>query len=147
MKQLQLCFEDVSAGDESPELVVDNVTRTMIVRYAGASGDFNPIHHDETFARNAGVPTVFAMGMMSAGFVSHVVQDWLGLANITKYGVRFKERVWPGDSLRCQGKVMEKNDSANTVRVELTMVNQHGRPVIMAEAVAVLPRRYSLTAN
>jgi acyl dehydratase len=141
MVPLKLSFEDVMEGDESPELTINGITRTMIVRYAGASGDFNPIHHDETFAKEANVPSVFAMGMMNAGFVAHLVQDWLGIENITKYSVKFKERVWPGDSLTCRGKVISKDDASGTIKVELNMVNQHERPTIQATAIARLPKR------
>ncbi|MBX6378240.1 MAG: MaoC family dehydratase N-terminal domain-containing protein [Clostridia bacterium] len=138
---MRLYIEDVHEGDESPELVVENVTRTQIVRYAGASGDFNPIHHDETFAQAAGQPTVFAMGMMQAGFVAHLVQDWFGLANVRRFGVRFAERVWPGDTLRCRGRIVRVDAATRTVEAELTMTNQHGRTVITANASAQLPSR------
>lgn len=141
MVPLKLYFEDVSIGDKSPVLTVDEVTRTTIVRFAGASGDFNPIHHDENFAKNANLPSIFAIGMMNAGFVSHLVQDWLGVENIKKYSVKFRERVWPGDSLTCKGKVIDKNLETQTVEVELTMVNQLDKVVIQATAIAKLPSR------
>jgi len=141
MKPLKLYFEDLNEGDLSPELIIDEVTRTMIVKYAGASGDFNPIHHDEVFAKEANLPTIFAMGMMNAGFVAHLVQDWLGVENITKYSVKFRERVWPGDQLKCVGKVLSKDEASKTVQVALTMVNQHNRPTIEAAATAKLPVR------
>lgn len=141
MEPLRLCFEDVSVGDESPVLRIDEVTRTMIVRYAGASGDFNPIHHDEEFAKNAGNPTVFAMGMMNAGFLSHLLQDWMGLPNIKKFGVKFKERVWPGDSLTFRGKVVSKDELEKNLKVELHLINQNGKVTIQANATVQLPSR------
>ena len=76
-----LSFATVKEGDEVPAFVVPNLTRTDLVRYAGASGDFNPIHHDQTFAEAAGNPTVFAHGMLNAGFVSKCVSDFVGSAH------------------------------------------------------------------
>lgn len=75
------------------------ITRTDIVRFAGAGGDFNPVHHDEEFARAAGFPSVFAMGMLTAGLLGDFVASWLGLANVGRFAVRFASPVWPGDTL------------------------------------------------
>jgi acyl dehydratase len=81
------------------ERTTDAVTRTQIVRFAGAAGDFNPMHHDEPFAQSAGQPSVFAMGQLTAAILGSAVADWLGAANVRGYGVRFKDKVWPGDAL------------------------------------------------
>src|SRR5262245_47114530 len=108
MARKKLYFEDVQEGDELPSFTVANVTRTDFVKYAGSSGDFNPIHHDQTFAETSGNPTVFAMGMMSAGILSRLVADYAGLNNLRKYKVRFATREWPGDSVTCKGKVTKK---------------------------------------
>lgn len=75
------------------------VTRTDIVRYAGAGGDFNPIHHDEVFAREAGYPTVFAMGLYTAGLAGAALAEAVGPLHLRKYGVRYVGQVWPGDTL------------------------------------------------
>jgi acyl dehydratase len=75
------------------------VTRTQIVRFAGAAGDFNPMHHDEPFAQAAGQPSVFAMGQLTAAIVGSAIAGWLGRENVTAYGVRFKDKVLPGDRL------------------------------------------------
>lgn len=141
MNPMKLYFEDVSVGDASPEIHVGEITRTMIVRYAGASGDFNPIHHDEVFATEAGLPSIFAMGMMNAGFVAHLLQDWMGLGNVRKYSVKFKERVWPGDQLKGKGTVVSKAQPGNMVKVELTLVNQHDKVALQADALVALPSR------
>ncbi|MHB8692938.1 MAG: MaoC/PaaZ C-terminal domain-containing protein [Solirubrobacteraceae bacterium] len=84
---------------QSYELVTPAVTRTQIVRFAGAAGDFNPMHHDEPFARAAGQPSVFAMGQLTAAILGDAVASWFGAANVAGYGVRFKDKVWPGDAL------------------------------------------------
>src|SRR5580765_460726 len=101
-------WEDVKEGDRLPEVRVANLTRTDFVKYAGSSGDFNPIHHDQTFAEASGNPTVFAMGMMNAGILSRLVSEYAGIENVRKYRVRFATRVWPGDSVTCKGKVIKK---------------------------------------
>jgi acyl dehydratase len=81
------------------ERVSDPVTRTQIVRFAGAAGDFNPMHHDEQFARDAGQASVFAMGQLSAAILADAVAGWFGNGNVAGYGVRFRDKVWPGDRL------------------------------------------------
>jgi acyl dehydratase len=75
------------------------ITRTQIVRFAGAAGDFNPMHHDEPFARAAGQRSVFAMGQLTAAIVAQAVADWFGADNVASYGVRFRDKVWPDDRL------------------------------------------------
>lgn len=79
------------------------ITRTDLVRYAGASGDFNPLHHDHAFATDAGLPDVMAHGMLSAGLLGSALTRWFGPGNVRHYAVRFKSPVWPGDVLtaRC----------------------------------------------
>src|SRR5438094_8243753 len=101
-------WEGVKEGDALPEVRVEKLTRTDFVKYAGSSGDFNPIHHDQTFAEASGNPTVFAMGMMNAGVLSRLVAEYVGIENLRKYRVRFATRVWPGDSVTCKGKVTKK---------------------------------------
>ena len=84
----------------SPEPIsVGPITRTDIVKFAGAGGDFNPVHHDEEFAHRAGYPSVFAMGMFTAGLLGDYVASWLGIENIERFAVRFLSPVWPGDQL------------------------------------------------
>lgn len=80
---------------------VGPVTRTDFVRYQGASGDMNPIHHDEEFARASGFDSPFAVGMYQAGLLGTFATDWLGAQNVRTFRVRFKEQVWPGDTLTC----------------------------------------------
>src|SRR5512144_1832335 len=108
MGQQRLRFAEIHVGDIVPPFVVENITRTDIVKYAGASGDFNPIHHDETFAKSAGYPSVFAHGMLSAGLLSKCLTDYVGRANLRVYRVSFRSQVWPGDTLTCTGKVTRK---------------------------------------
>src|SRR5258708_20223121 len=95
-------FEDVKEGDATPPFVVENLSRTDLVKYAGASGDFNPIHHDEGFARSAGNPTVFGHGMLTAGFVARCITAFVGFENVPRYKVPFAPPACPAASITSQ---------------------------------------------
>jgi acyl dehydratase len=102
----QMTLEGVSPGMELGEVVYGPLQRADIVRYAGASGDFNPIHVDEGYARSTGAPTVFAMGMLPAGYLAHALSDWFGgPQHLRRFKVRFTTRVWPGDEIVCSGRI------------------------------------------
>lgn len=125
----------LKVGDTHEAVVIENVNRTHIVKYAGASGDFNPLHHDEKAAQAmAGYPSVFAHGMLSMGLTGRMLTDWLGPTALKKYGVRFTKQVWPGDTLTAKGEVTAVNDGLATIRVVTT--NQNGESVVEGEAVA-----------
>lgn len=143
MARQKLYFEDVKEGDELPSFTVENLTRTDFVKYAGASGDFNPIHHDQTFAEASGNPTVFAMGMLNAGILSRLVADYAGLENLRRYRVRFATRVWPGDSVTCKGRVTRKavENGENIIEGEVVALNQKGEVAIQGSFRAALPAR------
>jgi acyl dehydratase len=143
MTRKKLYFEDVKEGDELPSFTVENLTRTDFVKYAGSSGDFNPIHHDQTFAEASGNPTVFAMGMMNAGILSRLVADYAGIENLRRYKVRFATRVWPGDSVTCRGKVTKKalENGEKIIEGEVQALNQKGEVAIQGNFRAALPSR------
>ena len=143
MARKKLYFEDVQEGDELPSFTVANLTRTDFVKYAGSSGDFNPIHHDQTFAEASGNPTVFAMGMMNAGILSRLVAEYAGIENLRKYRVRFATRVWPGDSVTCKGKVTKKavENGEKVIEGEIAALNQKGEVAIQGSFRAALPSR------
>jgi acyl dehydratase len=136
-------FEDVKVGDEIPAFVVAGLTRTDLVRYAGASGDFNPIHHDEEFARAAGNPTVFGHGMLTAGFVAKCVTAFVGVEGLRRYKVRFATRVWPGDTITCKGTVTRTYEADGEGRIdgEVVALNQKGEAAVTGTFTAALPRR------
>ncbi len=131
----------VAAGDSGPPFAVGPITRTDIVRYAGAAGDFNPIHHDEPFALSAGLPSVMAHGMLSAGILASFVTRWFGAGAVRRYKVRFRERVWPGDVLQAEGRVLRVFESADERRaeLELTLRRQDGQPVVTGTAEVACP--------
>jgi acyl dehydratase len=101
-----MTMDGVTPGMDLGDVVFGPIRRVDIVRYAGASGDFNPIHTDEDYARGSGAPAVFAMGMLPAGYLAHAVSDWFGGPHyLRRFKVRFTTRVWPGDELVCAGRV------------------------------------------
>ncbi|MGH9138529.1 MAG: MaoC/PaaZ C-terminal domain-containing protein [Acidimicrobiales bacterium] len=126
----------VSVGDTAEPRTFGPITRTDIVRYAGASGDFNPIHHDEEFARSAGFPTVFSIGMFQAALLATFATDWLGAENVRRFTVRFREQVWPGDELTCTGTVAAVD--GEFVDVDLACTRQTGGVAIAGSARFVL---------
>ena len=136
-------FESVSEGQALPPFVVEKLTRTDLVRYAGASGDFNPIHHDEEFAKLAGNPTVFGHGMLTAGFVAKCLTDAVGAENLRRYKVRFATRVWPGDTITCAGRVVRKYEADGERRIdgEVTATTQRGETAVTGTFTAALPSR------
>ena len=136
-------WEDVKEGDRLPEIRVDKLTRTDFVKYAGASGDFNPIHHDQTFAEASGNPTVFAMGMLNASILSRVITAYAGRPSVRRYKVRFATRAWPGDDVICRGRVTKKvvAGAEKLVEGELEAVNQKGETLISGSFALALPSR------
>jgi acyl dehydratase len=129
-------------GAEAPPREFGPLTRQMFVRYAGASGDLNPMHYDDELARSAGYPSVFAQGMFSAALLAGFATDWLGAANVRRFGVRFREQVWPGDVLTCLGAVTEVSEEgdADRLTVELTATRQTGGVAITGTAQFLVPR-------
>jgi acyl dehydratase len=127
---------EVSSIPTAAERVVGPITRTDIVRYAGASGDFNPVHHDEEFARAAGMPSVFSIGMHTAGLLGQYLADWVGLSNVRRFSVRFTGQVWPGDVLTLRGTVSATNDveGEQLADLELTAARQTGDVVVKGRA-------------
>jgi acyl dehydratase len=137
MGERKLRYDDVNVGDEGPS-IDHTLTRTDLVMYAGASGDFNPMHHDEVAAQGAGLPSVFGHGMFSAGLLATAVTNYVGIGNLTSYRVRFTKQTWPGERLRTAVAVTEKRPG-NEIVLECTLVNENGEAKIQGEAVAVLP--------
>ena len=113
-------FESIKEGDEY-EFVKEDFTRTDFVRYAGGGGDFNPIHHDQTFAEAAGLPTVFGMGMLTAGILSRIPVEWFGATSLKSYGVRFQSRIWPGDTVTFKGVVEKVYDEGGVKHADLAL--------------------------
>src|SRR6202161_666008 len=97
---MALSAAKLKVGDTHTERLVEDLKRTQIVQYAGASGDYNPLHTDEIYATKvAGFPTVFAHGMLTMGLTAPLVTDWVGDGRLLSLGSRFERQVWPGDTL------------------------------------------------
>lgn len=132
---------DVAVGDEGPTLVVEDVERIDFAKYAGASGDFNPLHVVEPYAKEAGNPSVFGHGMLTAGYASRMVTDWFGLANLRRFKTRFTAKLWPGDTVTVTGEIVDKYESDGNVCVdaEFAATNQDDETLVTGEAMAIVP--------
>jgi len=135
-------FDEVKEGDTGPE-VRHQLTRTDLVMYAGASGDFNPMHTDEVKAKEAGLPSVFGHGMFSAGLLATAVTDFVGVGNVRKYNVRFVKQTWPGETLISKTTITSKRseDGKNLVDLTCELANENGEVKVAGEATAELPTR------
>ena len=111
----------LEVGVKAPPFTDAPLTRTDFVRYQGASGDMNPIHHDDEFARAAGFPSVFAVGMLQAGVLATYVTDWLGAAQVRRFKVQFREQAWPGDVLTYQAEVVGRREEGGEQLVDLEL--------------------------
>jgi acyl dehydratase len=137
-----LYFEDIGEGDEAPvrTLVLD---RTDLVVYAGASGDYNPMHHDEVKAKQAGQPSVFGHGMFSMGFLGSAITDYVGIGHVRRFQVRFAKQTWPDEKLSTKivvtGKRTEGPD--HLVDLDVRLLNDVGEEKVVGEATAVVSAR------
>ena len=128
-------------GESREEVVVDNLTRTQIVQYAGASGDFNPLHTDDLYAREvAGYGGVFAHGMLGMGLLAKALTSWVGDGRLATFGVRFRAQIWPGDTLTARLSVSALRTEGDVPYADLhvAVVNQDGTEVIVGDAAARL---------
>lgn len=138
---MALKASELNAGDTVTTVLVEDLKRTQIVQYAGASGDYNPVHTDEVFVtKAAGYPTVFAHGMLTMGMTGRALTDLVGDGRLTRYGVRFVNQVWPGDTLTATVEVAEIREEGGQHLADLTVttVNQDGNPVLTGTATARL---------
>lgn len=136
MAARKLYFESVRVGEELSTLVKPPVDRVQLARYAGASGDFNPVHVDETFAKAQGMPSVYAPGMLVMGILGQLLSDWSRGAQLRRYSVRFVKMVWPGDTLTCKGRVSDRwgQEGRYFAEVDLWAENQKGELVMKGQS-------------
>jgi len=132
---MALSASNLKAGDTYTECLVEDLSRTQIVMYAGASGDYNPVHTDEKFTKEvAGYPSVFAHGMLTMGMTGRMITNYVGDGRLTKYGVRCTSQVWPGDTLNSTATVVDVTDGIVNLNIETT--NQDGNVVLSGYAAA-----------
>ncbi|MGH8994472.1 MAG: MaoC/PaaZ C-terminal domain-containing protein [Acidimicrobiales bacterium] len=138
---MALSASSLKVGDSRTEVVAENLSRTQIVQYAGASGDYNPLHSDEVYVTKvAGFPTVFAHGMLTMGLTGRILTDWVGAEALLSYGARFQKQVWPGDTLTATATVeaIEDGQDGKVASFTVSTVNEAGEPVLSATASARL---------
>ena len=138
---MALSASKLKSGDTHTARLVEDLKRTQIVQYAGASGDYNPLHTDEIFTTKvAGYPSVFAHGMLTMGMTGKMLTDYVGDARLTKYGVRFTSQVWPGDTLDSSATLKEiKDEGGQKIGVfDVSTKNQDGVEVVSGYAEARL---------
>jgi len=136
---MALSAAKLKVGDVHKARLVEDLKRTQIVQYAGASGDYNPLHTDEIFTTKvAGYPSVFAHGMLTMGMTGKMLTDYVGDARLTKYGVRFTSQVWPGDTLDSTATLKEiKDEGGKKIAVfDVSTTNQDGVQVLSGYAEA-----------
>ncbi len=130
---------DIAVGDTFEDVLVEDLKRTQLVMYSGTSGDYNPLHTDDPYCRDAaGYPGVFAHGMLTMGMTGRLVTDRFGAENIKKFGVRFTNQVWPGDDLTGKAEVAAIREEGGETLVDLTITttNQKGDVVVKGYATA-----------
>ena len=140
MTATALNYDTIAVGDALPGLETPPISRLTLALYCGASGDHNPIHVDTDFARAAGMPDVFAHGMLSMAWLGRVLTNWVPQQDLLEYSVRFAATAHVGERYSCAGKVVEKLEGAGRrcVRVELSTTNQDGLLKLAGEAVLAI---------
>ena len=136
---MALKASQLRVGDTHSERVCENLSRTQIVQYAGASGDYNPLHSDEVYTvQVGGYKSVFAHGMLSMGLTGKMLTNWVGDARLKKFGVRFTNQVWPGDTLDAKATVtaIREENGEHLVDLALSTTNQDGKEVVAGTAIA-----------
>jgi acyl dehydratase len=138
-------FDDIKVGETIPPLITEPITETHLVRYAGASGDFNPIHTVHQVGEKAGFGGVIAHGMFIMGLAGRAISDWVGVASLRKFGVRFLDVTKPGQIITVTGQVVEKfeADGEHRVRCEIIAADQEGRQKIKGTFIVALPKKAS----
>ena len=134
-------FDTTEIGDQLPAVRPPPVDRTTLALFAGASGDHNPIHIDIDVARRAGMPDVFAQGMLGMAWLGRVLTAWAPQARLRRFDARFQGITHLGHAMQCSGHVIEKleHGGERCVRIALQSVNQFGQSKIVGEALVALP--------
>jgi len=139
----ELYFEDVAVGSEIPSLLKQPTT-CQLVMWAGASGDFNPIHYDKDFARSQGLSGVIVPGQLVTSFLVQLVTDWLGgPGGLRKLSCSYRGMSYPGEAVTARGNVNKKYEESGDHLVEcrLWAENPQGEKTVTATAVVSLPSR------
>jgi acyl dehydratase len=135
-----ISLETINVGDTLPPLVLPPINRTTLGLFAGASGDHNAIHIDTDYARKAGMPDVFAHGMLSMAYLGRLLTQWVDQRQLREFGVRFLGITHLGHQITCTGTVVERyeTDGEQRIKVEVRTTNQYGDTKIVGDAVIAL---------
>jgi len=135
-----ISLETINVGDTLPALVLPPINRTTLGLFAGASGDHNAIHIDTDYARKAGMPDVFAHGMLSMAYLGRLLTQWVDQRQLREFGVRFLGITHLGHQITCTGTVVERfeSDGEQRIKVEVRTTNQYGDTKIVGDAVIAL---------
>jgi acyl dehydratase len=133
-------MSQIEVGTEIPALELPPISRSTLALYAGASGDHNPIHIDSDFAKAAGMPDVFAHGMLSMAYLGRMLTDWQPQAKLRKFGNRFAAITQLQDVITCSGRVVEiiEGDNETLARCEIQAARADGTQTLIGEAVVAL---------
>jgi acyl dehydratase len=134
-------YAAAQAGDELPSIELPPVSRTILALFAGASGDHNPMHIDLDVARRAGLPDVFAQGMLGMAWLARLLTEYAPQTALKRFDVRFLGITHLGHAMRCSGRVVERleHEGEACLRIELHSANQFGQTKIIGEAIVALP--------
>jgi acyl dehydratase len=136
-----IAYDSINVGDTLPPLELPPLTRTTLALYAGASGDHNPMHIDIDFARAAGMPDVFAHGMLSMAWLGRLLTNWAPQRDLREFSVRFSAITHVGERIVCNGRVADKleRDGEQLVRIVMTTTNEKGEVKLTGEAFIAVP--------
>ncbi len=139
---MALYFEDVNIGQDMPELVKGPVQKLQHVIYAGASGDFNPLHTDDDFAKAVGMKDgVITHGMFIMGTIGQAITSWVEKKDLKKFGVRFQGMTRPGNTITVTGKVIDKVMDGNIIICEVQAADESGDIKATGRFTAKLPNK------
>lgn len=130
----------INVGTKIPNLNLPPITRTTLALYAGASGDHNPIHIDSDFAKKAGMPDVFAHGMLSMAYLGRMLTDWMPQSHLRRFSNKFVNITQLGDVISCSGEVIEmfEQDGETLARCEISAVNANKQATLLGEAIVAI---------
>lgn len=133
---MNIDYDSLAEGDAVPALRKEPITQIQLVRYAGASGDFNPIHTVPEYAKEAGLDGTIAHGMLVMGMLGQMISNWVGVKPVVKYGVSFKAMTKPGDALTATGEIARKYvvEDENMVDLNVRIADEHGEVKVEGKA-------------
>jgi len=143
MPPRKLYFENVRVGDEIPAMAKAPVDRVQLARYAGATGDFHPLHVDEAYAKTLGMPSVYAPSPLGQGFLGQLITDWARGAQIRRFSTKFIRLIWPGDTLVCKGRVSDRHGENGKYAIELDVWAENQKGELVLKGAATLGVYYS----